>query len=122
MGALQGASTGPLCACYEELCNATHPAADSVHYLLEKRTDGATAFSLQPDEAAISDLCRRGGTVVELCVQECLIYPIIILRLINRFGLQELETPAAEEAWLDEVPLWREIEAQLTTSLKHTAH
>lgn len=122
LGVLQGASTGPLFTCYEELCNATHPAADSVLYLLEKRNDGATVFAQRPDETAILDLCGRGGTVVQLCVRESLMYPIVILRLLNHFGLSELRTPMVEEISLDEVPLWREIETQLKSVLSGTIH
>ena len=122
LGTLQGASTGPLFACYEELCNITHPAAESLLYLLEKRSDGATVFAARPDETAIQDLCNRGGAVVQLCVCESLVYPIIILRLLNQLGLPELQTPIVEEVSLDEVPLWREIEATLKSILSGTIH
>lgn len=111
--ALEGASTGSLFACYEELCGVTHPAADSVSYLLEKGNSGGIVFSVRPDEKAISDLCARGGTIVRLCVQQSLLYPIVNLRIINRFGLPELQTPVVEDVSLDSVPLWREVEAML---------
>jgi hypothetical protein len=114
--ALQGAPTGPLFTCYEELCNITHPAAHSVLYLVEKATDGSLVFSPRADERAIVDLCARAGTVVTFCVSESLFCPTIILRIINRFGLRALQTPAADAVPLDEVPLWRDVVTQLAVS------
>lgn len=122
LDSLQGASSGPLHVCYEELCNITHPAADSVLYLLEKRNNGSLAFAKRPDEQAISDLCTRGSTVVTFCVSESLIYPAVILRVINRFGLPELRTAAAEDVPLEHVPLWRDLESQLVARGEGLVH
>jgi hypothetical protein len=122
LSALQGATTGPLFSCYEELCNATHPAADSILYLLEERGDGALVFAERPDEKAITHLCDRGGAVVQLCVRESLVYPLMILRVVNRFELPELLTPGVEHISLNEVPLWREIEAQFRPVPGDTVH
>lgn len=110
---LQGGSSGPLFSCYEELCNVTHPAATSVLYLLEKADDGALVFSSRADERSIVDLCNRGDTVVKFCVSEALMLPIVILRILNRFELPELRTPTVEGIVMDDIPLWREVEAVL---------
>jgi hypothetical protein len=115
--ALQGAPAGPLFTCYEELCNVTHPAARSVLYLLEKANDGGLVFSSRADERAIVDLCSRGSTVVTFCVSESLMLPIVILRILNRFELAELQTPKVESISMEDIPLWREIESALSSSM-----
>jgi hypothetical protein len=103
---LQGAASGNLHDAYAELCNITHPAADSLLYLLVKGPDGSIAFSKHADEQKIQDLCGRGATVVTYCVSESMIYPAVILRIVNRFELPGLHTPAAEEVSLEYVQLW----------------
>lgn len=108
--ALQGAPSGPLFDAYAELCNITHPAADSVLYLLTKGRDGQVAFAECADRQGIQDLCTRGGTVVTYSVSESILYPAATLRLLNRFDLDELRTPAVEAVSLEHVPLWKDIE------------
>jgi len=113
LDALQGAAAGPLHQCYRELCNVTHPAADSVLYLLEKDERGTIRFRNGADEAAIQDLCARSGTVVTCAVSESLVYPLLILRILNRLEVPELRTAAAEDISLEDVSSWQEIEAWL---------
>lgn len=110
LNALQEESTGPLHDCYAELCNITHPAAHSVLYLLEKRASGAICFRSDPDGAAIHDLCARSRSVITYAVSEALTYPLVILRILNRFALAELRTLEAEEISLEHVAVWNEIE------------
>ena len=82
--------------------------------MLEKKASGAICFRNEPDEAAIQDLCSRSATVISYSVSESFLYTLLILRVLNRFGLPELRIVEAEEISLEHVPLWREIEAQLT--------
>jgi hypothetical protein len=112
--ALQGASTGPLHDCYAELCNITHPAAHSVLYLLEKKASGAISFRSDADDVAIRDLCARSRSVIAYAVSEAVTYPLVILRILNRFALPELRMVEAEEISLEHVRVWNEAEALLT--------
>jgi hypothetical protein len=114
LNALQEASTGPLHDCYAELCNITHPAAHSVLYLLEKKASGAICFRSDADDAAIQDLSARSRSVITYAVSEALTYPLVILRILNRFALPELRMVEAEEISLEHVRVWNEIELLLT--------
>jgi hypothetical protein len=120
--ALEGGASGPVHTCYAELCNVTHPAADSILYLLEKRDDGWIAFSAHADHDAIEDLCTRGSTVMTYAISESLFCPVIILRAINRFGLPELLTPVVEDVPLGHVELWQDIENCLVAPSEGQGH
>jgi len=113
---LQGAESGPFHDAYADLCNITHPAADSILYLLEKGQDGFIRFQPNPDDAEIRALCGGGGTVVRFCVAETMAYAAVVLRLLNRFDLSELHTPAADAVSLHNLPLWQEISRLLAPS------
>jgi hypothetical protein len=41
--------------------------------------------------------------------------PIVILRILNRFELVEMRTPTVEGIVMDDIPLWREVEAVLVS-------
>jgi hypothetical protein len=110
LNALEDGPTGPMHDGYAELCNITHPAADSVLYLLEPATDGSIMFSPTADEEAILDLCERGKTVFTYAVSQSLLYPVMILKIVNRFELSGLNTPEADATTLVDTPEWENVE------------
>lgn len=85
LNTLEGGPSGPMHDGYAELCNITHPAADSVLYLRERGSDGSIAFCTTADEEAIVELCERGGTVFAYALSESLKYPVMILKIVNPF-------------------------------------
>jgi hypothetical protein len=109
LNALERGPSGPMHDAYAELCNITHPAADSVLYLLERGPDGSIAFCSTADEEAIVELCERGGTVFAYALSESLMYPVTILKIINRFQIPELQVPEADSTAVVESSLWDEI-------------
>jgi hypothetical protein len=113
--ALQGAPEGPLHECYATLCNVTHPAADSVLYFYDR--DGPGTARLQPDadEVAITEMAQGGGTVVAYCLSETLVYATVVLKLVNGFGIEELQTPAADAVSTDHVELWQQVRKAIET-------
>jgi hypothetical protein len=113
LASLQGAPSGPLHDAYADLCNITHPAADSVLYLLEKDPDRRVAFASGADEEQLRELLDRGGSVVTFCVSESMIYPAVILRIVNRFDLPALRTPAVEDVSFEFVELWAAVAPHL---------
>jgi hypothetical protein len=110
---LQGASSGPLHDTYAELCNITHPAADSVLYLLTKRPDRRIVFAEAADEEQVQELLSRVGSVVTFCVSQSITYPAVILRIVNRFDLPAFRTPAVDEVSFELVPLWSTVSSHL---------
>jgi len=104
---------GPIHQCYAALCNITHPAADTVLYLLEKDHTGAILFRDRPDEDAITELCEGGRTVAAYALSESLILPAMILRVLNHYGLPAFHTQAIDTLGFSEIPTWKEIEPML---------
>jgi hypothetical protein len=111
----EGSTGGPIHECYAELCNITHPAADSVLYLLEKREDDAIVFCANADESAIRELCDRWGSTLGYAVSDSMLYPIMTLKIVNRYGLRELQTAVADSISLEKVPAWHDLEGCLNS-------
>jgi hypothetical protein len=114
LNALEGGASGPVHECYAELCNVTHPAADSVLYLLEKKDDGSIIFCPTADEEAIQEFRQRWGNTLGFAISTSMLYPIMTLKILNRFGLKELRTPIVESISLENVEEWRVLDLGLT--------
>ena len=109
LNALEGGPSGRRHDGYAELCNVTHPAADSVLYLLERGQDGSIAFCTTADEDAIVEMCERSSTVFAYALSESLMYPVMILKIVNQFQIPELQTLEADSTAVVESLLWDEI-------------
>ena len=103
-------------SCYAELCELTHPAADSVLAFLGSQDPEHYHLDTMNDEAQIAELLFRHRGVIVPIVMVSLTTPVVILKLLTYFPEKALHTCVIDEAWLEARPLWRRIEEAMRKS------
>lgn len=100
-------------ACYQSLCDLTHPGASSVWMWLT--SENGVDFELNPnqDESTITYyLTKYRDTLSELLMFA--FHPaILILSVLNYFPLRTFHTPALLDWNLSGIPLWRKCQSNL---------
>lgn len=111
---------GKLAALYSELCEVVHSAATSL--LWASCADGEQVrVSAGDDGAWIEDLCSRHADAVQASLMHGVNASILVLKLLNRFPLEIVHTPALDRWQLGEIPGWGRIEAAWLNGANETA-
>lgn len=96
--------------CYRDVCDVTHPGIGSIRcYADGFETDNGAGYSLRFDRDAeqIEDFCREYESVSRRMIFFSVVPPMMTLRLLNDFGVAELDTPSAKRVVHDDNPAWK---------------
>lgn len=99
---------------YSELCEITHPAADSVLCML-KTMDGAhVQLNKNFDKESINSLLKRYRLSTDWLFANCISPALFTLGLINLMNIPELRTSAMERIDLRSVGKWSEFSEKVS--------
>lgn len=101
---------------YAELCEVTHPAADSVWCML-RSADGLTIeLNKDFDTDAITSVCKRNETTIDWLFKQCIGPAFGTLGLINLMNIKELQTSALRHIDLSITGKWVEFSAKVSSA------
>jgi len=112
---LQQESNGPIHDFYSELCEVTHPAADSVWCMLTGLDESTIVLNKKFDREAIISMCRQNATSLDWLFGQCISPALMTLGLINLMNIKELQTSAIDHVDLSNVGRWNEISQKVTS-------
>lgn len=99
---------------YSELCEITHPAADSVLCMLET-TDGSNiTMNKEFDRDMMIYLSQRNSASTYWLFAQCISPALMTLGLINLMGIPELKTAALDHIDLSNVGRWSEFSEKVS--------
>lgn len=94
---------------YARLCELAHPAAPSLHWATRQYGEYVSIVTGQ-DVTLIEDLCGEHAAGIESALMLSINTCIVMLKLLNRFPLEYLHSPAVDGICMDRVPLWNKVE------------
>ncbi len=102
--------------CYRLLCDLTHPGASSVLSYAQALTSDAARvrFSVEAEAAHLEELRVALSAIMPSVLMLGLNPAFVTLKVLNRFPLARLHTPAMDQIDLTEIPLWQKALAFLT--------
>lgn len=98
---------------YAELCQLVHPASQSLMWFAKGNNNGVS-LRTGDDRAWIKDLCSRNKSAIEHVQIKSLNTSMMILKVLNRFSLEQLHTPCVDSLCMDGIPSWGKIDAEFT--------
>ena len=114
--ALVDAGTPGVMECYRTLCDVTHPGIGSVRcYADGYRTKTGTGYRLRLDldDALIREFCKDSERISERMIHFGVVPPIMVLRILNEFGVGEVHTPGVMNIGVERQPDWQPFAARL---------
>jgi hypothetical protein len=103
--------------CYSELCDVTHPSAQSLLYMLDSDvTDDRTVTCLYNDRDAvfIHSFCQRYKDIPSSLFQNGVLSSLMTLKLLNLMNLPEITTSAVEDLDLSEFGRYTEWSSKIS--------
>ncbi len=96
---------------YSALCDATHPGAASVQFLLRHKNKAEKSVgwidpSVDSDRQAVRWFSENFGDVMPSILMFAFNPSMIALRILNAFSLSTIHTPASANWKLEGIPLW----------------
>lgn len=93
---------------YSLLCEYVHASSDSTMYFFEN-FNNAYRFNTKSDEKNINQIMKKYKELLRVSIESQVILPIIILKVVNSFGLKQLFTNNLFEISLDTSHTWSNI-------------
>jgi hypothetical protein len=97
---------------YDDLCQVTHPAAQSVLWVSKASGDNVE-LSAGDDKIWIMELCRGFYKAIEWVQMQSVNTSILVLKVLNVFPVKEIKTEIVESINMDTIPLWHKIDHAL---------
>lgn len=94
---------GTIFTLYSELCQIAHPAAYSIHWAATSDLNNVR-LSTTRDAELISDICSRHAHAVEVTLMQGINPSLLILTVLNWFGISEVSEPTIERYGLQAIP------------------
>ena len=112
---LQAPEYANLRACYEELCEAVHPAADSVMLFINPLNLTGSRIELAPtqDEEHILHIVRDYSDGISHAWEIGFNMPLLSLKVLERLGPGNLRVDLIAGLPLDDLPIWKKIKDEL---------
>ena len=104
---------GGFYAWYQELCELTHPASDSVCYTLNQEDDGQVSFNPSIDHERIAAHVGRHQERLTELLRLAQVPAITTLRVLVHFPMPELHVKSVAGLDMSRMPLWRKCAAKL---------
>jgi hypothetical protein len=108
-----GEDKGPLSKLYTELCQYTHPAAQSTHFLFDYKVENNIHnfnYSEKTDAEHIGNLLIEYKNEIIDTLQYGFNPSLMILKVLNRFEFKKVHTKKADEINLKNIKMWEKIE------------
>lgn len=101
--------------CYRFLCDLTHPGAPSVYMWLAAMDTKGSVFTISAgqDELGILAFLEEYEGVLLQLLAFAFTAPMLVLRMLNYFSIEELRTPDLSSWYLDNIPLWTKCRSAL---------
>jgi len=98
---------------YSFLCDAVHPGATSVHYLLDgtDESDFRLQLGTQADKKMLKWFTKEYRDLMVSILMFAFNPGIVTLQVLNFFSLPTVHTPGMTRWSLDEIPLWQKCRA-----------
>lgn len=110
---LEAYEPGGFYAWYQELCELSHPASDSVCYLLLPEDDGRVSFHPSIDRERIqAHIANHQQRLAEL-FRLSQIPALVMLRVLSHIGPPELRVSTLGDIDIGHIPLWKKCAAQM---------
>lgn len=103
---------GPVMQLYSELCQISHPAAQSLLHFMNQTSQGnyeIIRFNLQHNRESISNLIDNHQEAIIQVSQYGYNNSLVLLKLLNKFNLKELITPQLNNYPLQDIKAWNNI-------------
>lgn len=94
---------GTISTLYSELCQIAHPAAYSIHWAVISDPNNVR-LSTTRDAELIADVCTRHAPALEATLMYGINPSLLILAVLNWFGISELSEPTVERFDLQSIP------------------
>ncbi len=102
---------------YSELCEITHPAANSVNcFSKEIIIDSRKSYLITDDtrdNELIREFCNKYNVLIEILLKLSVSIPVINLKVINLLECEDLYSPSIENSfinkYIEEGPAWKDI-------------
>lgn len=114
-----GKDKGPISKLYSVLCQYTHPAAHSIHYLFDYKNENnihSFNYSKKTDLEHIDFLLKEYEKEIIDTLQFGFNPSLMILKVLNRFELIKVHTIEADSVSLKNIKMWDKIEALIKTT------
>ena len=105
-------AANPVKPLYQELCQMTHPAAQSLHWST-RNVNGEWSATSGNDSESIRDLCKRHLSVIEWIQMQSVNVSIFMFQVLNVFPLESLQANVVRAINMSSMPLWRKIQTAL---------
>lgn len=92
---------------YSQLCQVTHPAAESVCHFLSRIGESEFMVFAHNDRAAITELIERNREFLHALLRYVFNQPIILLRVLLHFDLHEYHSGEISQLDLSAMPGWQ---------------
>ena len=112
-----GTESVDVTGCYRDICDVTHPGIGSVRcYADAFKTVTGTGYSLRFDRDAeqIRAFCKEYENVSRRMIFFSVVPPVMTLRLLNEFGISEINTSSAKSVVHDNNPAWKPFALRLS--------
>lgn len=100
-------------ALYGELCQLTHPAAPTVHYLLDHENGDTAVFSANREKLFIEMLASANKGVFPWLLMYAFNSSILLLKVLRSFNRTEYHVRYVERMTAESMPAWKTIAAHL---------
>jgi hypothetical protein len=94
---------------YNDLCGFTHPAMPSVSAFLGDCPDASIMLTPAQGQKQIATLVAKHLAVVPLMLTTGLNSPLVLLKIVNHFGIENLQTPRLNSFRFDSMPIGKRI-------------
>lgn len=111
---LKGAPSGDIKELYAELCQFTHPAAHSVHYMLAPEDDDESfVFTAHIDKERIEQYAKDHQSFFLYLFMLAFNAPVLVLKILRSFEIPSFHVRFLESVDLGGIPAWQRIEKLL---------
>ncbi|HIF9079420.1 TPA: hypothetical protein ACX6NP_000261 [Photobacterium damselae] len=100
--------------CYSELCQLTHPAADSVLHLMLQKEDNNYEFSVGDGKTKIEELMSKYDHLITDLLMFAFNPGLLILKTLNHFPVSDCHSASLVHADFSWLPLWVKCEQSLS--------
>ncbi len=104
---------GGFCAWYQELCELSHPASDSICYMLLQQEDGSLTFHPSLDREHIHEHITKHQQRLTEALRISQIPALVMLRVLSHIGPSELHIRTLNDVDISHVQLWKKCAASL---------
>ncbi len=107
---IKSAPYGDITQLYAELCQFTHPAAHSVHYMLEAPDDDTLLFRGNIDKQLIEGYAKDRQSYFPVLFMLAFNTPMLVLKVLLHFNLPSYHLRFLKSVDLGGVPAWQKVE------------